>query len=395
MSRYESTTVKTLICKGNGYTVKHSRKNIKEIVHNHNNNSSICIKKLVILGIIEFLEQYITKIVAIRLLFLMMTVCGLSNLNIKNLLPISYSTILKYVKIIKFRSIKEFLTIKGGGRKGTLEAIEQDVLDMIDSHNFHTRQQIADMIEEKFDIKTTRYTVGRFLKKHRVKLLKCGSLPAKADPEKQRTFYECTLRPLMNKAISGESILLFMDASHFVMGCDFLCYMYTRARRFIRTFSGRKRYNVLGALNMSTKKLTAVTNCLYITSVQVCELLSKIATEYVGRTVHIVLDNARYQKCMLVQEHAKRLGINLVFIPPYSPNLNLIERYWKYVKTKLRVRYYDNFDIFCRTIDDICSYDNNNKCLEKLIGEKVQLFDDLVPLNESTCVGKEYEQMAA
>jgi len=171
--------------------------------------------------------------------------------------------------------------------------------------------------------------------------------------------------------------LLFVDASHFVMGCDYLGSVYGFVRRFIRTGSGRKRYNVLGALNFMSKKLTTITNDSYITSVQVCELLKNLAAEYAGRPIYIVLDNASYQKCNLVKTLAIDLGINLVFIPSYSPNLNLIERFWKFTKSKLRTKYYTDFNEFAYKIDAItasgdCEF---KKDIDKLITEKVQLFD--------------------
>jgi len=131
--------------------------------------------------------------------------------------------------------------------------------------------------------------------------LKCGSLPAKADVREQRTFYESILAPLIKSAQNNECVLLFVDASHFVMGGDFLGYIYGKVRRFIRTFSGRARYNVLGALNFVTKKVTAVTNDTYITSCQVIELLCDIALEYSGKPIRVVLDNASYQKSYIVQ----------------------------------------------------------------------------------------------
>jgi len=66
------------------------------------------------------------------------------------------------------------------------------------------------------------------------------------------------------------------------------------------------------------------------------------------------MDNARYQRCHLVQDLAKVLGIELLFLPPYSPNLNLIERYWKYLKGKLfRCRSPENFELFCTSIMDV------------------------------------------
>ena len=209
--------------------------------------------------------------------------------------------------------------------------------------------------------------------------MKCGSLPAKANVKKQREFYDRILRPLMEQAKSGNNALLFMDASHFVMGCDFLGYIYGKTRRFIKTFSGRKRYNVLAALNFVTKKMTTITNDTYITSVEICNLLREIAREYGGKPIHIILDNASYQKAMLVQELAAELGISLVYIPSYSPNLNLIERFWKFAKSKLRTKYYDNFELFQETINSIVdSADKHNKfSVEQLIGDKVQLFDDI------------------
>jgi len=187
----------------------------------------------------------------------------------------------------------------------------------------------------------------------------------------------------MKKAKENLLTLLFLDGSHFVMGCDFLGYIYGKTRRFIKTFSGRKRYNVLGALNFMTKKVTVVANDKYITATEVCEMLRKVAVEYAGKATHIVLDNARYQKCEVVTKLAQELGIVLHYIPPYSPNLNLIERLWKHVKNRLRTKYYDQFGVFKETIDSIIenACDGDKELIDKLIGEAVQIFDTLVPIN--------------
>jgi transposase len=221
--------------------------------------------------------------------------------------------------------------------------------------------------------------------------LKSGSIPAKADAEAQRDYYDTVLHPLMIKAKDSLLTLLFLDASHFVMGCDFLGHIYGKTRRFIMTFSGRKRYNVLGALNFVTKKVTTVVNDKYITATEVCEMLRKVAAEYAGRTVHIVLDNARYQKCEIVTKLAQELGIVLHYIPPYSPNLNLIERLWKHVKSRLRTKYYDQFGDFKDTIDGIIedTCDGSKELIDKLIGEAVQIFDTLVPINANSFAAEE------
>jgi transposase len=213
-------------------------------------------------------------------------------------------------------------------------------------------------------------------------------LPAKADTAWQRAFYDETLHPLMEQAKNKAISLMFVDSSHFVMGCDYLGSIYGKVRRLVRTFSGRKRYNVLGAIDFVSKKLTTITNDTYITSIQICELLRKLADEYTVIPLYLVLDNASYQKCNLVKDLAAELGITLVYIPPYSPNLNLIERFWKFTKGKLRTKYYDDFMDFKNTIDTIvASSDNEFKHeVDKLITEKVQLFDDFMEKVVSSCI---------
>jgi len=86
------------------------------------------------------------------------------------------------------------------------------------------------------------------------------------------------------------------------------------------------------------------TSDTYINAESVCELLRKIALMNIEVPVTLVLDNARYQKCNLVAALALQLNIHLLFLPTYSPNLNLIERLWKFVKKEvLYSKCYPNF----------------------------------------------------
>lgn len=83
-----------------------------------------------------------------------------------------------------------------------------------------------------------------------------------------------------------------------------------------------------------------------------CDLLHKIAGLGLEGTVTLVMDNARYQRCALVMNLAETLNIELQFLPSYSPNLNLIERLWKFVKRDvLYGRHYNTFAEFCAAID--------------------------------------------
>ena len=110
---------------------------------------------------------------------------------------------------------------------------------------------------------------------------------------------------------------------------------------------------MLGALNAITHELIILQNDTYINAQTVCDLLVRIAAHGMDKPVTLVLDNARYQKCQIVREFAERLNIELLYLPPYSPNLNLIERLWKFVKKKcLYSKYYANFSDLKRAITD-------------------------------------------
>ena len=144
-----------------------------------------------------------------------------------------------------------------------------------------------------------------------------------------------------------------------------------------RPRQARKRFNVLGALDAISHEMITVTNIGYINAESVCEILSKIAMKCCNIPVSIVLDNARYQKCKLVQELADSLKIELLHLPPYSPNLNLIERVWRFVKRKcLYSKYYSDFDSFVHAISDCLARTNGKyrKELDSFLSLKFQSF---------------------
>src|SRR5215469_8603577 len=121
-------------------------------------------------------------------------------------------------------------------------------------------------------------------------------MPSKADSARQADFLTNVLRPAMKRAKDGLMELFFADASHFVMGGT-PGKLWSKVRRWVRTGSGRKRFNVLGAINFASRKMETVTNDTYITATQVVQLLKEVADLYVGRPIAMVMDNATYQKC--------------------------------------------------------------------------------------------------
>lgn len=157
------------------------------------------------------------------------------------------------------------------------------------------------------------------------------------------------MEPRLIEAEQGRREVFFVDACHFVYGA-FLAYLWCAIRLYVPTGSGRQRLNVLGAVGYASGKVVTEINTGTIRHQEVCRLLSKIRRRC-RKPITVVLDNARYQHTADVRETAARLNIELLYLPPYSPNLNLIERVWKLVKKlSLSARVLPTFDAFQTSI---------------------------------------------
>lgn len=191
--------------------------------------------------------------------------------------------------------------------------------------------------------------------------------------KKQAQFKENELEPRLEQARQGLRQVLFVDAAHFVHA-PFLGVLWCLARLCVRAASGRKRYNVLAALDARSHRLIQVSNHSYINAESVCQLLRAVAAAATpGIPITLVLDNARYQKCAVVADLARQLGIELLYLPGYSPNLNLIERVWKFVKSEcLRTKYYASYEEFHTAIQ---------QCLDDLSSRHKPAMDTLLTLD--------------
>jgi transposase len=210
----------------------------------------------------------------------------------------------------------------------------------------------------------------------------CARAPKKSLAEHvatQEEFLKNELQPALDATVTGAGHVFFVDAAHFVFG-TFLCSLWSIARICVRAASGRQRFNVLGAWNAVSQQLIAVTNTTVVNTETMCELLRKIAAEQLIGPITVVLDNARYQRNKLVQGLAAELGIHLMFLPSYSPNLNLIERLWGFVKREsVYGKYHANFASFRAAIEStLASLSTTHQMkLKTLMTLKFQEFEDV------------------
>lgn len=194
----------------------------------------------------------------------------------------------------------------------------------------------------------------------------------------QQEFLDNQLNPRLDEANAGKRRLYFVDAAHFVFG-TYLCSLWCLIRLWIPAASGRQRFNVLGAYDAISREMITITNTESVNSETMCDLVQQIARTNRRRKripITLVLDNARYQRNSWVLQVAEECGIELLFLPSYSPNLNLIERYWRLIKKEaLYGRYYANFAAFRAGIEE---------AMRKLSDEKKEKVKSMMTLKFQT-----------
>jgi transposase len=292
---------------------------------------------------------------------------GLPHHQIATLADVSLRTVQRYLDEYLEGGLPQVRRCNWHGPSNALAEHQESLEEYFWDHPPRTTKEAAAVIEQQTGIRRGLTQVRAFLK-YPLGLKYCKVAAIPVPPNKsieehaqvQAQFLENQLEPCLQQARAGQRAVFFVDAAHFVWA-PFLGCLWCLTRLFVRSATGRRRYNVLGAVNAVTHQMIRVTNEGYINAETVCTLLRTLAGASLGVPITLVLDNAKYQRCELVQSLARSLGIELLFLPSYSPNLNLIERVWRFVrKRSLNSIYYESFEQFHTAIDN---------CLDKLATE--------------------------
>jgi transposase len=306
---------------------------------------------------------------------------GLTHEDIADLAGVSRSSVQRYLDEYLEGGLEQTRRCPWTGPPSALNEQRQSLEEHFRQHPPRSLKEAQDAIQQRTGIRRGLTQVRRFLHRLGLKPRKVAAIPIppKSTPaehaREQAEFLEEELEPRLEQARAGRRQLYFVDASHFVFA-TFLGWVWCWTRWCVRAASGRKRYNVLAALDGVSHRLVRVSNHSYINALSVCALLRAVAEAAVGLPITLVLDNARYQKCAVVQQLAQELGIELLYLPGYSPNLNLIERLWKFVKKEcLQSIYYGNYEAFTAAIE---------KCLAELSTTHKPAMDSLLTHNFQT-----------
>ena len=272
---------------------------------------------------------------------------GWSVTQVAEALMMDRVTVRTHYKRYRKGGLPALQKFEAGGSESFLDELERQALDQHLHKNLYlTAKEIAHYIEQTWGVCYSESGITQLLYRMGYVYKKPKLVPGKADAEKQRAFVQCYEALKANKA--PEDPIYFMDATHPhhnpVAGYGWI----KRGQDCeIRSNTGRQRLNINGAIN--TVSLQAIVRYDDTINAQsTIQLFQQIEAHHPAAAyIHIICDNARYYRSQMIRDYLNDSKIKLVFLPPYAPNLNLIERYWKFFKKKILYgRYYETFALF-------------------------------------------------
>jgi len=243
---------------------------------------------------------------------------------------------------------------------------------------YHRARDVAAFVKERFGIEYTERGMQALLRRKGYRYIKTRLVPGKVDVEKQQEQQEFTEEYFKLKAELGPNDRLYhVDAVHPTHNVK-ISYAWTKkgVRMRIRSNSGRKRYNILGAYCPSDQEYIDIRSATENVNGETLKMLiDEIRTRHPEASrIILILDNARYNHAKIVRQHIEGTTVELLFLPSYSPNLNLIERLWRFLKSKVMTIYHETFEKFVdevgKVLDNLDEYANE---LESLMTENFEI----------------------
>ena len=211
---------------------------------------------------------------------------------------------------------------------------------------------IVDFIQHSFGISYTQSGIVALLHRLGFSYKKPKQLPGKSNPFKQKQFIKDLEQ--LEKELESVDEIIYMDGVHPQHNSKPAYGWFAKGEEIpLRTNSGRERLNINGALNANSLEVTIVESDS-VNAQSTLELFKKLEVKYPNaKRIVVICDNARYYRSKLVSEYVEKSKIELRFLPPYAPNLNLIERLWRFMNKKVRNnKYYCKFMDFKKSIID-------------------------------------------
>jgi transposase len=300
---------------------------------------------------------------------------GYEYSEIADILILDDSTIRRWYFIFQNDGAEGLLRYNYLGSEGKLTKAAIESLDKhLEETVYLSAKEISHYIEKTYGVRFTIKGVTSLLHRMGFTYRKPKHVPGKANPQAQEKFIEMYNELKDDK--NPEDRIWFMDAVHTLhnsqpaYGWLKKGYDYT-----IESNTGRQRVNINGAYSIEDHNVV-IDEAKTINAQSTIALLKKLMKEQPLGILYIILDNARYYRSRNVREFLeKNPRIQLLFLPAYSPNLNIIERLWRFFKKKVVYNsYYEDYEYFRRCcINFFKKIENYKPELQSLMTENFQV----------------------
>jgi transposase len=276
---------------------------------------------------------------------------------LKGILFVGLKTLEKWIKTYLAQGLEGLRQWGYQGQASDLSAAQWAELEAeLERRPYRTAKEVVAFVKKKFDLSYSERGMQNLLRHKGYRRIKTRLMPGPDDENKQREQADFIERYFNLKAQLGPHDRIYhLDAVHPTHTVQ-ISYVWTKkgCRRRLRSNSARKRYNILGAycpLDQEYLDIRATTN---VNGETLQKLIDKIRAHHPqAQRIILILDNARYNHAKIVRAHIAHTNVELVHLPAYSPNLNLIERLWRFFKDKVMTTYHESFEKFVQEIDKV------------------------------------------
>lgn len=269
---------------------------------------------------------------------------GWTWMQIAEALLLSEEILRKHIK--EYQNSKKLNPENGGSKERLSFEHSQKLVEHLQTHTYLYTKDIAVYVKATYKISYSISGMCDWLKRNQFSYKKPSLVPGKANKEAQEEWISQYYK--QKESLGEDETICFMDGVHPTHNTQ-LSYGWIKkgVRKEICSNTGRQRLNISGAIDLEENKVHYQEDHM-LTAEATIAFLKKIDGAYpTKRKVHIFLDNARYYKNKAVKKHLEGSRIELHFLPPYSPNLNPIERFWKWMKERVLYNaYYEDFEDF-------------------------------------------------
>lgn len=279
---------------------------------------------------------------------------GFSPETVSMSLGIDSSTVYRYKALYVSRGLDAFLENRHKGYWGLLSSCQLSLLRAELHSNLYTdAKSVASWIKEAFGVEYTQQGVVDLLNRIGFTYKKTREVPCECDVERQQEFME-ELSGVFS-CMDEKTVVYYADGVHPTHNSRSTYAWIEKGRDFEQpTVSGRDRVNINGLINAKDVTDIIAVDCERVNAQSTKALYQKALEQHPeAEKIYIISDNARYYKNAELSEWLQGTRIKQLFLPPYSPNLNLIERLWRFLRKKvINTCFYRTKELFRRAIID-------------------------------------------